>query len=109
MTQELQARGVGLAPLTEKIDTPSPTDTLIVQVFGALAEFECNLIRERTMASLKTARARGRNGGWPNKITAKDRQTIKAWLKMHEVSVTTVAEQFGIARSRMYRNVVANS
>ena len=47
MTQELQARGVGLASLTDKIDTPSPTGTRIVHVFGALAEFERNLTRER--------------------------------------------------------------
>ena len=109
ITQELQARGVGFASLTDKIDTPSPTGTLIVQVFGALAEFERNLIRERTMASLKTARAQGRNGGRPKKLTAKDLQTIKALLNTHGVSVATVAEQFGIARSTMYRNVVANS
>lgn len=107
--QELQARGVGLASLTETIDTPSPTGKLIVHVFGALAEFERNLIRERTMAGLKPARARGRKGGRPKKLTTKDLQTIKALLKMHDVSVTTVAEQFGIACSTMYRNVVANS
>ena len=47
MTQELQARGVGAASLTENIDTPAPTGTRTVHVFGALAEFERNLIRER--------------------------------------------------------------
>ena len=109
MTQELQTRGGGFASLTDKIDTPSPTGKLVVHVFGALAEFERNLIRGRTMAGRKAARARGRKGGRPKKLTAKDLQTIKAWLNTHDVSVTTVAEQFGIARSTMYRDVVANS
>ena len=76
MTQELQARGVGLASLTENIDTPSPTGTRTVHVFGALAEFERHLIRERTMAGLKAARVRGRKVGRPKKLTANDLQTI---------------------------------
>ena len=56
------------ASLTEQIDTRSPSGQLVFHVFGALAEFERNLIRERTLAGLNAARARGRNGGRPKKL-----------------------------------------
>jgi DNA invertase Pin-like site-specific DNA recombinase len=61
-THELKARGAGFASLTEQIDTRSPSGQLVFRVVGALAEFGRNLIRERTLAGLKAARARGRNG-----------------------------------------------
>ena len=64
LTHDLQARGVGFASLTEQIDTRSPSGQLVFHVFGALAEFERNLIRERTLAGLKAARARGPQW-WP--------------------------------------------
>lgn len=108
ITQELQARGVAFASLTEKIDTQSPTGKLIFHVFGALAEFERNLIRERTLAGLKAARARGRTGGRPKKLSPKDLKTIRALLRTREVPVGTIAEQFGIARSTIYRSIAAN-
>jgi DNA invertase Pin-like site-specific DNA recombinase len=62
LAHEFKARGVGFASLTGQIDTRSPTGQLVFHVFGALAEFERNLIRERTLAGLKAARARGREG-----------------------------------------------
>ena len=62
LTNELQSRSVELESLTEKIETGSPAGKLVFHVFGALAEFERNLIRERTLAGLKAARARGRKG-----------------------------------------------
>lgn len=108
ITQELQARGVAFASLTEKIDTQSPTGKLIFHVFGALAEFERNLIRERTLAGLKAARARGRTGGRPKKLSPKDLKTIRALLRTREVPVGTIAEQFGISRSTIYRSIAAN-
>ena len=77
-------------------------------MFGALAEFERNLIRERTMAGLKAARARGRKGGRPRKLTPKDLETVRALLRSGDVPVSTIAEQFRVARSTLYRNVVAS-
>src|SRR5437764_1930616 len=62
---ELDSRGVGFKSLTESIDTTTPGGKLIFHVFGALAEFERDLIRERTNAGLAAARARGRKGGRP--------------------------------------------
>jgi DNA invertase Pin-like site-specific DNA recombinase len=75
--QHLKAHGVGFASLTEQIDTRSPSGQLVFHIFGALAEFERNLIRERTLAGLKAARARGRNGGRPKKLNPKDLKTIR--------------------------------
>ena len=63
MVSQLEARGIGLKSLHESIDTTSSSGKLIFHVFGALAEFERNLIRERTQAGLAAARARGRRGG----------------------------------------------
>jgi DNA invertase Pin-like site-specific DNA recombinase len=105
LTNEFKARGVGFASLTEQIDTRSPSGQLIFHVFGALAEFERNLIRERTLAGLKAARARGRKGGRPKKLSEKDLKTVRALLKSGDIPVSTVAEKFHVARSTLYRNV----
>src|ERR671938_488780 len=66
---ELHRRGVGFRSLTEQIDTTTPSGKLIFHVFGALAEFERDLIRERTQAGLTAARVRGRTGGRPAVMT----------------------------------------
>jgi DNA invertase Pin-like site-specific DNA recombinase len=107
MTNELQSRGIELESLTEKIETASPTGKLVFHVFGALSEFERNLIRERTMAGLKAARARGRKGGRPRKLQAKEIKTIRALLKTAEISVQEVAVRFGVSRSTLYRSKLA--
>jgi len=104
LTQELQGRGVGFSSVTEQIDTGSPSGKLIFHVFGALAEFERNLIRERTLAGLKAARARGRKGGRPRKLSSKELKSMRSLLRAGEIPVSTIAEQFGVARSTLYRN-----
>lgn len=107
LTQDLQGRGIGLESLTEKIDTVTTTGKLVFHVFAALAEFERNLIRERTLAGLKAARARGRNGGRPKKLSAKELKTIRTLLRSNEVPVQDIAAQFKVNRSTLYRNVTA--
>jgi DNA invertase Pin-like site-specific DNA recombinase len=72
--------------------------------FASLAEFERNLIRERTLAGLRAARARGRNGGRPRKLKTKDIQAIKALMHAGELPVQDIADKFGVARSTLYRN-----
>jgi DNA invertase Pin-like site-specific DNA recombinase len=105
LTQELQVKGIGFASLTERIDTQSPTGRLVFHVFGALAEFERNLIRERTLAGLKAARARGRKGGRPRKLSSRDLKTVRTLVNSGEVPIGTIAEQFCISRSTLYRNL----
>jgi DNA invertase Pin-like site-specific DNA recombinase len=109
LTNELQTRKVELESLTEKIETHSPAGKLVFHVFAALAEFERNLIRERTMAGLKAARARGRKGGRPPKLSAKEIKTISALLKTADIPVSEIAARFSVARSTLYRNVVNNA
>jgi len=71
------------------------------------AEFERNLIRERTLAGLKAARARGRNGGRPKKLSPKELKTIRTLLRSNEVPGQDIAAQFKVNRSTLYRNVTA--
>jgi len=107
LTNDLKSRSIELESLTEKLDTGSPTGKLVFHVFAALAEFERNLIRERTLAGLKAARARGRKGGRPRKLQPKEVKTIRALLKTAEISVQEVASRFGVSRSTLYRNKLA--
>jgi DNA invertase Pin-like site-specific DNA recombinase len=104
LTTDLRSRGVDLESLTEKIETGSPAGKLVFHVFSALAEFERNLIRERTLAGLRAARARGRNGGRPRKLRTKDIQVIKALMNAGELPVKDIADRFGVARSTLYRS-----
>ena len=103
---DLEHRKILFESLTEKIETGSPTGRLAFHVFAALAEFERNLIRERTVAGLKAARARGRKGGRPAKLSAKEIKTIRGLLKTADMSVGEIAARFGIARSTLYRNLL---
>jgi len=104
LTTELRSRRVDFESLTEKIETGSSTGKHVIHVFAALADFEHNLIRERTLAGLKAARARGRQGGRPRKLQPKELKTIRALLKTAEVSVQEIATRFGVSRSTLYRN-----
>jgi DNA invertase Pin-like site-specific DNA recombinase len=70
---DVEERGIGFKSLTENIDTTTSRGKLIFHIFGALAEFERNLIRERTQAGLVAARERGRIGGRPKALTPRQR------------------------------------
>ncbi len=102
---ELESRGVGLESLTEKIETTSAAGRLVFHVFAALAEFERNLIRERTRAGLEAARARGRKGGRPPKLDARQIREIRQLLKDPDVRVTDVAKRYGVCRATLYKHV----
>ncbi len=99
----LKERGVGLMSLQEKIDTTTSGGKLIFHVFGALAEFERELIRERTNAGLKAARVRGRLGGRPPKLTSKQIEMGQRLLNDPEVSVAEVCRTLQVSRSTLYR------
>lgn len=98
----LKKRGIGFISLQENIDTSTPIGELFFHITGAFAEFERNLIRERTMAGLKAARARGRNGGRPKTISDEKFQLA---LKLYDDRSCTVAEickNLGMKRRTFY-------
>jgi DNA invertase Pin-like site-specific DNA recombinase len=72
-----------------------------------MAQFERNLIRERTNAGLKAARARGRKGGRRRKLTGRDIKAIEAMMKTGELTVKEIARRFGVSTATLYRNVGA--
>ena len=106
LVADLHHRKVEFESLTEKIETVSPGGRLVFHLFAALAEFERNLIRERTFVGLKSARARGRKGGRPPKLSPKEIKTIRSLLKSADISVAEIAARFHIARSTLYRAIL---
>ena len=102
---DLEREGITFESLSEKIDTGSASGKLQFHVFAALAEFERNLIRERTLAGLTAARARGRVGGRPAKLNAKQIREIKTLLTDPAVKVTDIAERYGVSRTTLYKRV----
>ena len=103
----LEARGIGLRSLTESIDTTTAGGRLIFHIFGALAEFERTVIRERTKAGLSAARARGRVGGRPAKLSIDDLKAAKALLGDPTITVADVAKRIGVSPATLYRHLPA--
>jgi DNA invertase Pin-like site-specific DNA recombinase len=101
----LGERGIGFRSLTENIDTTTPGGRLIFHVFGSLAQFERELIRERTMAGLANARRLGRRGGRPRAMTDADIAKAKAMLAAPEITVEAVAETLGVSPATLYRAI----
>lgn len=101
----LEGRGIGFKSLQESIDTTTPTGKLIFHIFGALAEFERNLIRERTNAGLAAARARGRKGGRSKALDAKQRKRIVELYNRKDVSVKELCTMFSISKPTLYSYV----
>lgn len=87
-----------LLKTTESIDTSSAGGRLVFHLFGALAEFEHNLIADRTRAGLAAARARGRKGGRKPKMSKGDIKKAAAMLQNPDITKTEVAEHFGVSR-----------
>ena len=106
--EDLSDRGVGLRVLTgqgAQIDTTTPTGKLIFGIFASLAEFERELIRERTLAGLAAARARGRKGGRKFALTKAQVRLAQAAMANRDTSVTELCRELGIRPVTLYRYV----
>jgi DNA invertase Pin-like site-specific DNA recombinase len=103
---DLQERGIGFKSLTESIDTTTSGGKLVFHIFGALAEFEREIIKERTNAGLQAARARGRHGGPKHKLTPKQ-VAIARQLYAGNTPIKEICHTLGISRATFYRHVKA--
>jgi len=105
----LNERQIGFRSLTEQIDTTTSGGKLIFHVFGALAEFERDLIRERTRAGLAAARARGRKCGPPRKVTDKKASMAQALYNDTNNSIADICKSLGISRATLYRYITPST
>jgi DNA invertase Pin-like site-specific DNA recombinase len=105
----LHDRGIAFESLTEHIDTSNAAGNLMFHVFAALAEFERNIIRERTHAGIAAARMRGRRGGRKPKVTEKNKHEMKILYDSKKVTIQEICDQYGIVKSTFYRAVLGRS
>ncbi|MBD1540380.1 recombinase family protein [Pseudarthrobacter oxydans] len=108
IVHDLTERGIGLKVLTGQgaaIDTTTASGKLVFGIFAALAEFERELISERTLAGLASARARGRKGGRPYKMTAAKVRLAMASMGKPETRVGDLCTELGVTRQTLYRHV----
>lgn len=101
--EALGQRGIGLKILTQNIDSTTAGGRLIFTVFSAIAEFEREIIRERTRAGLDAARLRGRTGGRPRALSENDLKTARALLADSSITVEGVTRRLGVGASTLYR------
>ena len=101
----LNNRKIGFKSITEAIDTTTSGGKLIFHIFGALAEFERDIIRERTQAGLTAARARGRRGGRPKSLTPKKAQMAQALYMDKNNTIDEICKTLNVSRATLYRYV----
>lgn len=109
--RDLSDRGIGLRVLTgqgAEIDTTTSAGRMIFGIFATLAEFERDLIKERTMAGLAAARARGRKGGRKFALTKAQVRLAQAAMANRDTSVAALAAELGVKSVTLYRYVDAN-
>ncbi|HGO6706887.1 TPA: recombinase family protein [Legionella pneumophila] len=111
IVHDLTSRNIGLKVLTghgAAIDTTTPAGKLVFGIFAALAEFEREMIKERTIAGMQAARARGRKGGRPYKMTAAKLRLAMAAMGNAETKIGSLCEELGITKQTLYRHVSPN-
>jgi DNA invertase Pin-like site-specific DNA recombinase len=101
----LDERGVGFRSIHEAIDTTTSTGKLVFHIFGALAEFERDLIKDRTTAGLAAARARGRVGGRKPVLTVKQVEVAQQMYAAGDSTVADIAKVLGVSRATVYRQL----
>lgn len=106
--ESFESMGVGFQSVTEAIDTTTSGGKLVFHIFAALAEFERTLIRERTRAGLKAARARGRQGGRPKVLSDEQRKMAQALRDDPKQDVAAICKTLGISRTTFYRETHHN-
>jgi DNA invertase Pin-like site-specific DNA recombinase len=99
----LDERQVGFRSLRESIDTTTPGGRLVFHLFGALAQFEREIIRDRTVAGLAAARARGRVGGRPSKLSPDQRREARRMYDAQDLTVEQIGKILGVSRTTIYR------
>lgn len=105
----LNERGIGLRSLHESIDTTTPAGKLTFHVFAALAEFERDLVRERTRAGLAAARDRGAKLGRPKSLGPEQVEMARTLMANPKLSAKQVAEQLGVHRATLYRSLASRN
>src|SRR5438552_2862388 len=108
LTEQLQAKGIGFQSLHETINTTTPMGTFFFHIMSACAELERAMIVERTKTGLTAARARGRVGGRPRKVTRQTLRIAMAALADPKNTAREVAQLIGINRTVLYRHVKGN-
>ncbi|WMS44993.1 recombinase family protein [Acuticoccus sp. MNP-M23] len=103
----LETEGIGFRSLTEAIDKITSGGKLVFHIFGALAEFERAINRERIRAGLDAAKALGRTGGLPKKLTDADLKAAMAMLSAEDFTVDEVAKRMGGSPATLYRYLPA--
>lgn len=109
VVEDLKKKGIGFQSTQEGFDTTTSGGRLVFQIFGALAEFERNLISERTHAGLVAARARGKQGGRKEKLTDKQVKTMLAMYASKDHTVSSICETFKITRPTLHRYLKTNN
>ena len=104
LTEIFQSKGVNLVSIKESIDTNSPTGKLLFTLMSAIAQFERDVIADRTREGLKAARVRGRTGGRPRADPEQVKKAVKLY-KTEQYSIKEIEELTGIKKSTLYRNL----
>lgn len=105
VAEDLRAREIGLKSITEGFDTTSPAGRFMFNVLGALGQMEVELLRERTQAGLRAARARGRVGGRPKALDTVKLTVVRTLIAEGTLTMSEIAQHVGVAPSTIYRAV----
>ena len=106
--EDLKQKGVDFASIQDGFDTSTASGKMVFSVIGAMAEYERNLTRERTMAGLASARARGRKGGRPKQLDEGQVRVAIALANAGELTIKEICQQVGCSRSTYYRQIALN-